>query len=91
VGAGDGVDQAFQEVEELARSCSYTSCSHTGEQGCALALALSDGRLERGRMESWLGLRAEGVFSEHEAARRDVKERKRRKAAKIAERRARTR
>jgi len=29
----------------LARSCDYADCSHTGEQGCALAAAVSDGRL----------------------------------------------
>lgn len=88
VGAGDGVEQAFQDVEVLARNCKYTNCSHKGEQGCALAAALSDGRLERGRFESWLRLTAEPASSELEVARRDIAERKRRKAAMHAERRA---
>jgi ribosome biogenesis GTPase len=88
VGAGDGVEQAFQDVEELARRCAYPDCSHGGEQGCAVAAALSDGRLAPGRFESWLRLRAEPKPSDHEAARRGVEDRKRRKAAKVAERRA---
>lgn len=88
VGAGDGVEQAFQDVDVLARSCKYTNCSHEGEQGCALTAALSDGRLERGRLESWLRLTAEPASSEREVARRDIAERKRRKAAKHADRRA---
>jgi ribosome biogenesis GTPase len=88
VGVGDGVDQAFPDVEELARSCTYPRCSHAGEQGCALAAALADGRLERDRVESWLRLRAKPLSSGYEAAQRAVKERKRRKAAKIADRRA---
>ncbi len=88
VGAGDGVEQAFRDVEVLARRCVYTNCSHAGELGCALAAALSDGRLERSRLESWLRLRSEPAASEPEIARGDIAERKRRKAAKFANRRA---
>jgi ribosome biogenesis GTPase / thiamine phosphate phosphatase len=89
VGVGEGVGQAFREVEALARGCRYTNCSHAGEQGCALAAALSDGRLERGRLENWLRLRAEPASSEREMTRRGIADRKQRKAAKIADRRAR--
>jgi ribosome biogenesis GTPase len=88
VGAGEGVEQAFHDVETLARGCRYDDCSHAGEQGCEVAAALSDGRLERGRFESWLRLRAEPQASDHEGARSAVDERKRRKAAKVADRRA---
>ncbi len=35
VGAGDGVEQAFQDVEALAEGCEYGNCGHAGEQGCA--------------------------------------------------------
>jgi ribosome biogenesis GTPase len=88
VGAGDGVELTFQDVEALANGCKHARCSHTGEQGCAVAAALSDGRLERGRVESWLRLRAEPQSSDQEVARRSVEERKRRKATKVAARRA---
>jgi ribosome biogenesis GTPase len=87
VGAADGVEQAFQDLEVLARGCEYTNCAHTGEQGCALTAALSDGRLTRGRLESWLRLRVEPRSSDYAAARRVVEDRKRRKATKIADRR----
>jgi ribosome biogenesis GTPase len=88
VGAGEGVERAFQDVEVLARGCQHTGCSHSGEQGCAVAAAVSEGRLAPGRLESWLRLRAEPKSSEHEVARHAVDERKRRKAAKVAARRA---
>ena len=84
VGAGDGVKEAFQDLEILAGSCTYADCTHAGEQGCALVAALCDGGLERSRLESWLRLRAEPASSEFEVARSQVAERKRRKAAKIA-------
>ncbi len=88
VGARDGVEEAFHDLEVLADSCTYADCTHAGEQGCALTAALSDGRLERRRVENWVRLRAEPASSELELARSQVAERKRRKAAKIADRRA---
>jgi ribosome biogenesis GTPase len=88
VGAAEGVERAFQDVEEMARGCEYADCAHTGEQGCALAAALADGRLERGRLEAWLRLRAEPRSSDYATARRVVEDRKRRKATKTADRRA---
>jgi ribosome biogenesis GTPase len=87
VGAQDGVEQAFQDLEVLARGCEYTNCAHAGERRCALRAALSDGRVTRGRLESWLRLRAEPASSDYEAARRVVEDRKRRKATKVADRR----
>jgi ribosome biogenesis GTPase len=88
VGAGDGVEQTFQDLEVLARGCEYANCAHGGEQGCAVTAAVSDGRLPPGRLESWLRLRAEPLATDHEAARRAVDDRKRRKATRVADRRA---
>jgi ribosome biogenesis GTPase len=88
VGAGEGVEQAFRDVEALARDCEYANCAHGGEQGCALAAAVSEGRLARGRLDSWLRLRAEPGASDYAAERRVVEDRKRRKATKTADRRA---
>jgi ribosome biogenesis GTPase len=87
VGAGEGVEQAFHDVEALARDCEYANCGHRGEQGCALAAALSDGRLARARLEAWLRLRAEPRSADYESARRVVEDRKRRKATRTADRR----
>ncbi len=87
LGAGGGVEQAFDDVAVLAGECRYPNCSHSGESGCAIAAALSDGQLQAGRLEAWLRLRAELGPSKVDDARRDVAERKRRKAAKFAARR----
>lgn len=88
VGAGDGVEQAFQDVEVLAGRCTFANCSHAGESGCAIGAAVAEGRLERSRVDSWLQLRSEPGSSELETARGAVAARKRRKAAKVADRRA---
>ena len=87
VGAGEGVEQAFRDVEALAQDCEFADCAHAGERGCALAAAVSDGRLDPGRLESWLRLRAEPGASDYAAERRVVEDRKRRKATKTADRR----
>jgi ribosome small subunit-dependent GTPase A len=88
VDAPAGVEEAFHDVGVLAGSCTYADCTHAGERGCALAAALADGRLEPSRLQSWLRLRTQPASSEREVARFGVAERKRRKAAKIAGRRA---
>lgn len=87
IGAGDGVDRAFRYIEEIASRCRFGHCSHTGEEGCAIAAAVADGALDQARVDSWLRLKAEPATSAHESARQAVDERKRRKAAKVAIRR----
>src|SRR6202044_2806394 len=87
-GAAEGVEQTFQDLEALARSCRYTNCSHAGEEGCAIAAAIADGRLDRSRVEGWLRWRVDPSDAGQQTARRDIAERKRRKAAKVAHRRA---
>jgi ribosome biogenesis GTPase / thiamine phosphate phosphatase len=88
VGAGEGVGQAFQDLEALAFGCRYANCSHEGEEGCALAAAVADGRLTLARLEDWLQMRVAPDAARQELARGAVEARKRRKAAKIADRRA---
>lgn len=88
LGAADGVQQAFSDIEALAEGCSYPNCSHSGEGGCAVAAARSDGRIQAGRYEAWVRLRAEVAPGAPSDSRGDIAERKRRKAAKFAARRA---
>jgi ribosome biogenesis GTPase len=87
LGAEDGVEQAFQDVEVLAGDCHYADCAHAGEQQCAVAAAVADGRLAPGRVEAWLRLTAERRSSGYEVSRRAVDDRKRLKAARRAGRR----
>lgn len=87
-GASEGVEQAFNDLEVLAGSCGYRNCAHGDEPGCAVAAAIADGRLERSRYQSWLRLRSEPAASQIETTRGDIADRKRRKAAKVADRRA---
>ena len=51
--AGDGVDQTFADVAELAAACRFRDCAHGGEPGCAVLAAVADGRLAAERLESY--------------------------------------
>ncbi len=50
---------AFDEVERLAEQCRFRDCSHGDEPGCAVRVALADGRLERRRWENYCKMRHE--------------------------------
>ena len=60
----------FDDIEELARSCRFNDCGHTTEPGCAVQLAISEGRLDAGRLESLRRLESEAAALER---RKDVR------------------
>jgi ribosome biogenesis GTPase / thiamine phosphate phosphatase len=43
--ASTGVEEAFADVEALARGCRFADCSHTSEPACAVRDAVAPGRL----------------------------------------------
>jgi ribosome biogenesis GTPase len=53
------VDQAFDEIAALAAGCRFRDCSHSGENGCAVARAIAAGELSEQRWVSYRKLRAE--------------------------------
>ncbi|MFV1883407.1 MAG: ribosome small subunit-dependent GTPase A [Balneola sp.] len=44
---GDGIDQTFSQITELAEQCRFGDCSHTEELGCAVLKALETGVLDQ--------------------------------------------
>ncbi len=83
--AGEGVARAFDDIENLSGLCEFPDCSHRSEPGCAILAAVESGDLTAERLESWRRLRSE-TGSDHQLARLQVEDRKRRKAAAKAER-----
>jgi ribosome biogenesis GTPase len=61
-GAGEGVEQAFSDIEELAAQCRYGDCGHTSEPDCAVQAAIADGRLDPARLENQRKLQREQAF-----------------------------
>lgn len=48
--------EAFPDFAPYLSGCRFSGCSHTKEQGCAVLEALREGKLVRGRHESYLRL-----------------------------------
>ncbi len=59
LGADDGIDAAFSEIEALAKKCRFSDCTHTSEPGCAVKSALQSGALDQTRYESYRTLTKE--------------------------------
>jgi ribosome biogenesis GTPase len=63
-GADEGVETAFDDIADLALGCRFSDCRHEGEPGCAVRLALDDGRLSADRMASHRKLERELAHAE---------------------------
>jgi ribosome biogenesis GTPase / thiamine phosphate phosphatase len=53
------LEQAFGDVEEIARRCRFSDCAHNTEPGCAIREALADGSLSYERWQSYVKLQRE--------------------------------
>jgi ribosome biogenesis GTPase / thiamine phosphate phosphatase len=53
---GGGSDQVFEDLEVVAAGCRFRDCHHQNEPGCALLAAVTEGRLDQGRLDSLLKL-----------------------------------
>ena len=55
----EGVEETFDDVEQLATQCRFRNCRHDTEPGCAVRQALDDGRLDAGRLRNYQKLQRE--------------------------------
>jgi ribosome biogenesis GTPase len=67
--AGDeeSVDATFADVEDVATTCHFSDCTHAGEPGCAVALAVEAGELTQERVDAYQDLRAEAASAARRA------------------------
>lgn len=62
--AGEGLDETFSEILELAQNCKFSDCSHTKEKGCAILAAISAGSLSEERYQNYLKMKKESDFNQ---------------------------
>ena len=60
----DGVEETFEDIEELALQCRFRDCRHGGEPGCAVAAAIESGTIDPGRLENYEKMLKERAFQE---------------------------
>ncbi|NYT06367.1 MAG: ribosome small subunit-dependent GTPase A [Methanomicrobiales archaeon] len=63
----DGIAETFADIHRLAAGCRYADCRHEHEPGCAVRDAVSEGRLDAKRLESYLRLSRELAFQAEKA------------------------
>jgi ribosome biogenesis GTPase len=64
--SGEGIERAFVDVFELMDQCRFRDCKHDQEPGCAVRLAIEEGRLDPDRFHNLERLIAEEAALEEE-------------------------
>ena len=75
LGMGEGLDDAFADVGELAQHCRFSDCSHSSEPGCAVREAIERHALGEERLQDYLKLRKESAFHDSSYVERRKKDR----------------
>lgn len=65
--AGEGLGEAFADVEKYICNCRFTDCKHQGEPGCAIIAAIKKGELSVDRWESYRSLTLEAKLADDKA------------------------
>ncbi|WFA06405.1 ribosome small subunit-dependent GTPase A [Bacillus sp. HSf4] len=74
----EGFRQGFSDIEQLAENCKYADCRHDEEPDCAVKTAISEGRLDAGRFQSYLKLKKELEYLARKADKRMMQQEKKR-------------
>ena len=74
----EGMAGTFGDIEALAAGCRFRDCRHTGEPGCAVEVAVAEGRLPTGRLDNYRKLHVELAHLAEKQDERARLERKRR-------------
>ena len=75
---GESVQEAFDDIAEMAAGCRFRDCRHRQEPGCAVKAAAAAGTLPAARLEAYLKLEAEREAFEARHDERAIIEEKRR-------------
>ncbi|MDU9050815.1 MAG: ribosome small subunit-dependent GTPase A [Candidatus Electrothrix sp. Rat3] len=59
IAAKEGMDDNFDDIQELAGSCRFNNCSHGNEPDCAVLQAIQAGTLPSARHENYVKLQQE--------------------------------
>jgi ribosome biogenesis GTPase len=61
---GEGLAASFADIEAIAAECRFGDCSHRGEPGCAIDVALAEDRLDPRRLDGYRKLVREAAHLE---------------------------
>ena len=81
---GNGLDEAFSDVEQYLGKCKFSDCKHHTEPGCAIKEAIANGGLSRERWESYINLKTEAKYSDDKASFLRQKQQRNKSIAKLS-------
>ena len=70
-----GIDEVFDDIVALARTCRFSDCRHESEPGCAVRAAIEAGALDPAVSERWRKLAAEEAHNNASLAERRSRDR----------------
>ena len=50
---GEGLDEVFEDIVDLAQDCRFSDCAHEQEPGCAVQAAIIEAKLDPERLRRW--------------------------------------
>ncbi|OIO53741.1 MAG: ribosome small subunit-dependent GTPase A [Alphaproteobacteria bacterium CG_4_10_14_0_2_um_filter_63_37] len=74
LGASQGIEQGFHDIETWAAQCRFSDCHHAGEPGCAVARALASGEIDPEHLRNYMKLKQESAFNDLSFAQRREKD-----------------
>jgi len=64
IGAGTGIDETFNDINDLADNCRFNDCTHTMEPGCSVLKAIKNREIDKKHYDNYLKLRKESEYNE---------------------------
>lgn len=65
--AGEGINETFEDIQDLAAACQFNDCSHVNTKGCAVMAAVEAGEIPESRYGNFVRLQKEAEFHETSA------------------------
>lgn len=62
IDAQAGIDNFFDEINNLGKECKYKNCTHTQEPGCKVLPALESGELDKAKYSNYISLKKEAEY-----------------------------
>ncbi|MBU1196337.1 MAG: ribosome small subunit-dependent GTPase A [Proteobacteria bacterium] len=59
-----GIEETFCEITALSEKCLFNDCTHVSEKGCAILLAVEEGRLSADRYHNYIKMNKEAAYNE---------------------------